>query len=308
MLHYQDEIDWKDLRRKPEKLFGYSYLYVLGVLVVIGVMYVSNLTLIGKNSVHPVVLADSSAFAMEIPLQAPRIIPPVDVMTAGVPSPDLLKNGQDLYRANCASCHGDNGQGDGPTAPTLNPKPRNFHSLDGWTNGSKVSQIYKTLQEGIPGRAMASYSYMPPLDRFALIHFVRTFASGLPQDTPEELKQLDVAYQISRGMNVAGQIPIKKAERLVIQEHQSDMADLERLAANTAAAEASPGAELFRRVTNRQLRALATLRQAAALKSVDEFMKAVTSSPIQNGFRPEVDRLTAPEWSTLYQFAIAVSK
>jgi len=45
---------------------------------------------------------------------------------------------------------------------SLTVKPRNFHSLGGWTNGSKVSEIYKTLQEGIVRNGMAAYNYLPP--------------------------------------------------------------------------------------------------------------------------------------------------
>ena len=48
--HYKDEIDWQDLIRKPEKLFGYSYFYVLVVLVGIGLLYIWNLNTIGKNA------------------------------------------------------------------------------------------------------------------------------------------------------------------------------------------------------------------------------------------------------------------
>ncbi len=36
------------------------------------------------------------------------------------------KRGAALYRQNCATCHGDNGDGKGPRAYFINPKPRNF--------------------------------------------------------------------------------------------------------------------------------------------------------------------------------------
>ncbi len=303
---YQDEIDWKDLRRKPEKLFGYSYVYVLIVIAIIGLLYISNITTVGKNAVDPGT-PDSSAMVTDLPLRRPQVIPPVDVKVAGVSSADLVAKGRDLYAVNCVSCHGATGLGDGPTAPTLNPKPRNFHSLQGWVNGSKVSQMYKTLQEGITGSAMASYNYLPPADRFALIHYVRTFAPGQPQDTPAELQQLDVTYQLSRGMNVAGQIPVRKAEQLIIREHQPEVAALEALVARTRT-DRSPEAELFRQVARRPLRAIVTLQQAGRLTSLDDFIKAVSASPVQDGFRADVDRLSAAEWATLHRFASALPK
>jgi hypothetical protein len=111
MNQYRDEIDWKDLLRKPEKLFGYSYIYFLVALLVVGVLYIANLRDVGRNSVPAGLMADSAALVTDIPLQSPRVIPPVDVLKAGVPTAELVNHGKDLFKANCASCHGDNGQG-----------------------------------------------------------------------------------------------------------------------------------------------------------------------------------------------------
>lgn len=38
--------------------------------------------------------------------------------------------GNAAYQANCASCHGPTGAGDGPVAVALDPKPRNFSDAD----------------------------------------------------------------------------------------------------------------------------------------------------------------------------------
>ncbi len=84
--------------------------------------------------------------------------------------------GRELFRVELLFVpRGPRGQGDGPSAATMNPKPRNFQSAAGWTNGPKITQMYKTLEEGIVRNGMASYSYIPPADRFAIIHYVRTF-------------------------------------------------------------------------------------------------------------------------------------
>lgn len=37
-----------------------------------------------------------------------------------------VKEGEKLFQANCSSCHGPTGQGDGPAARGLEPKPRNL--------------------------------------------------------------------------------------------------------------------------------------------------------------------------------------
>ena len=303
---YKDEIDWRDLLRKPEKLFGYSYIYVLIVLTGIGLLYISNLSTIGRNAVNPAVLLDSTALIKDIPLRSPRIIPPIDVMKADVASPEFIKKGQELFKANCVACHGENGQGDGPSASMLNPKPRNFHSLAGWKNGSKVTQIYKTLEEGIPGSEMASYNYMPPEERFALIHYTRTLADNQPQDSPDELKQLDATYQLSKGINVTGQIPIKKAMQIVMKEDDPLIAKVQEAKRKIDASE-TIGAEILKRVSFDETKVITSaLHMQKNVKNVDEFIKDVSSDPIHLGFKANVALLSDGEWMELYRYIYSV--
>lgn len=62
-------------------------------------------------------------------------------------TPAVLAQGRKLYAANCASCHGPEGRGDGPLAANLNPPPAD---LD-WTMSMPISQddfLYWTIAEG----------------------------------------------------------------------------------------------------------------------------------------------------------------
>jgi mono/diheme cytochrome c family protein len=306
MPHYKDEIDWRDLVKKPEKLFGFSYFYVLAILVGMGLLYVWNLNGIGRNAVHATVLHDSTAMIKDIPLQSPRLIPPLDIMKVGVSSPELVNKGHELFKANCTACHGDNGQGDGPSASMLNPKPRNFHSLDNWKNGSKVTQMYKTLEEGIPGGGMASYNYMPPEDRFALIYYIRTFASNQPANSLDDLKQLDAAYQLAKGMNVAGQIPIKKAEYIIEKENALGAAQIQEAVMKINASN-NFGAVLFKQISFDEIKAVTSIvHMKSGVKNVDDFIKNVSADPIHSGFNASIVRLSAPEWTELYQYLFSV--
>ncbi|MCX7998904.1 MAG: c-type cytochrome [Leptospiraceae bacterium] len=84
---------------------------------------------------------------------------------------DLVAKGKEVYEANCASCHGPNGAGDGPAGAALNPKPRNFLATDGWKNGKTKEGILKTLKEGIAGSGMVAYPHLEA-DHEALAEFV----------------------------------------------------------------------------------------------------------------------------------------
>jgi mono/diheme cytochrome c family protein len=41
------------------------------------------------------------------------------------------EKGKEVYTTNCASCHGDTGMGDGPSAASLDPKPKPLAQLAG---------------------------------------------------------------------------------------------------------------------------------------------------------------------------------
>jgi len=69
--------------------------------------------------------------------------------------PDL-KQGELSFGKNCASCHGAQGLGDGPSGRDLNPPPTNFH--DTKMAGASAFQIFNTIRLGIPGTAMAGFS------------------------------------------------------------------------------------------------------------------------------------------------------
>ena len=42
-----------------------------------------------------------------------------------------IKQGNEIFNVNCASCHGEGGKGDGPAAAALDPKPQNLSASVG---------------------------------------------------------------------------------------------------------------------------------------------------------------------------------
>ncbi len=86
---------------------------------------------------------------------------------------------QELFKARCATCHGDSGHGDGPAATALNPKPRNYSDA-AWQDKVTDEEIRKTILYG--GAAVGKSPIMPgnpdlegkpELD--ALVKIVRSF-------------------------------------------------------------------------------------------------------------------------------------
>jgi mono/diheme cytochrome c family protein len=296
---YKDEVDWKKLLEMPERLFGYSYIYFLAIVISIGILYISNINTAGKNTVIPVMPGDSSSTVQDIPLQSPRVVPPIDIMKASIPDPGVVEKGSGLFTMNCSSCHGNDGRGDGPTAAMLIPKPRNFHSLSGWKNGSKVSQIYATLENGIQGSAMPAYNYLAPEERIAMIHFVRTLAPDQPKDSEEELHKIDLMYGLSKGMNVAGQIPVKMAMRVIVKEETTKIEEVRKgveILGHLNGGEAA----LYRRVsTNDERVVTGLLMKNEMLAGTDDFIGLVASDPELYGFRPTVIRLSYEEVEVL---------
>jgi mono/diheme cytochrome c family protein len=64
-----------------------------------------------------------------------------------------------LYAARCALCHGATGAGDGPAAPGLSPKPRDFRAAE-WQHKTSDQRIEKVIAAG--GAAVGLTPMMPP--------------------------------------------------------------------------------------------------------------------------------------------------
>lgn len=81
----------------------------------------------GRSADAPAAVAAAAPVAGTAPAPAPSAPAQADM---SIPMPGGLKGdvakGGKFYRENCATCHGANGDGKGPRAYFINPKPRNF--------------------------------------------------------------------------------------------------------------------------------------------------------------------------------------
>lgn len=111
-----------------------------------------------------------------------------------VSTPEIVAYGTKLFSTNCAMCHGNAGQGDGPAGAGLNPKPRNL--VEGqWTQGNDLTDHFKVLANGITGTSMASYKHFPTGDRWALTHFIETITKNKSKEDPAKVAEFAKSYK-----------------------------------------------------------------------------------------------------------------
>jgi mono/diheme cytochrome c family protein len=71
--------------------------------------------------------------------------------------------GPDLFRAHCAACHGSDGKGDGPVAPTLKSKPADLTVLARNNRGVFPKQIVLKIISGDDSSLLAHGSREMPV-------------------------------------------------------------------------------------------------------------------------------------------------
>ena len=89
-------------------------------------------------------------------------------------APDKMPNlarGKALYAANCAACHGLNGDGKGSLSGALEPKPTNFLDTGRYEKRSLYG-LFNTITYGVEGTAMADFSSLTNAERWDLTAYV----------------------------------------------------------------------------------------------------------------------------------------
>ena len=291
-LKYEDEIKFKELLKNPLRLFGLSYFYFFVIILLLGIFYIKNIESISYNTV-PISFIDSLKIDRDIPEKKGGAMPAVDLKMIANPTTEIISKGKELFDSNCKSCHGDQGNGDGPAGVALNPKPRNFHQKEGWTNGNKFSEIYQTLQEGIVKNGMAAYEYISPSDRISIINYIRSL-DQFPVIEENEILMLDATYNLSQAVDMPNQIPVKKAiEKIISETPKSDFDKIDSEIKNI----------LTENSVNPQ-KSFAGISKSAKEKSFEEFVTAVFLNPSDFYLRSNVKKLSKNEWQKIYSFFV----
>lgn len=153
-----------------------------------GLLAIAALMMAGCARQPPSEFASSHAvLALEDPLQVqvrrhlaelcgtpqePRLLGQEDM------DPQYLRLGARIYQRHCAACHGISGDGAGPVAQVMNPRPRDYRKgvfkFISTPYGSKPlrADLVRTIRVGIRGTSMPSFDLLPDGELQAVVDYV----------------------------------------------------------------------------------------------------------------------------------------
>jgi mono/diheme cytochrome c family protein len=98
------------------------------------------------------------------------------------PSEASIGAGRDVYMANCATCHGEQGMGDGPQAFTLEPPPANL--TEPHVEAHTDADLHWWIENGISPN-MPGFDSLEDEEIWNVINFVRSLRSGAADSASE---------------------------------------------------------------------------------------------------------------------------
>jgi DMSO reductase family type II enzyme heme b subunit len=101
--------------------------------------------------------------------------------------------GKAVYEHKCLLCHGEKGDGKGPGAEHLLPRPRDFtrglYKIRTTANKTPTDQdLFKIITDGMPGTSMPPWAVLPEKDRWNLVAYLKTFAADAFKEAPKKLE------------------------------------------------------------------------------------------------------------------------
>jgi DMSO reductase family type II enzyme heme b subunit len=125
------------------------------------------------EAAHPI--ARSFAF--------PRLVPPSAWAQARPPeTSENIEKGRQIYVKRCQVCHGEKGDGKGPAAPFLDPRPRDFtagvYKLRTTDSGEPPTDedLFRVVTRGVPGTAMSGWATLSEQERWLVIAYIKRFS------------------------------------------------------------------------------------------------------------------------------------
>ena len=109
---------------------------------------------------------------------------------------DGLARGRQVYLTQCAVCHGEHGDGQGPGAVRLQIKPRDFTSGLFKFRSTPFGalpldrDLYRILNKGVRGTSMLPQTHLSADDRWAVIQYLKGFSARFVNENPAEPMRL----------------------------------------------------------------------------------------------------------------------
>jgi mono/diheme cytochrome c family protein len=128
-------------------------------------------------------------------------------------SAETLNEGRTAYLQYCRACHGDKGEGDGPSAPGLRPPPRNFTQGEFKFAGvleqklPRDDDLHRIITNELHGTAMLGWQ-VPERELNGIIQYIKTLSDAWKDDdavgepvvpTPDPWGPSREAQAIARG-------------------------------------------------------------------------------------------------------------
>ena len=115
------------------------------------------------------------------------------VWTGAAQAQGDVEAGKRVYEWRCALCHGVTGDGKGPGAERLAPRPRNFTTgtYKIRTTEGKVptdQDLLRIVTEGMPGTSMPGWRMLTERDRSNLVAYLKTFAPDAFKSAPKPVE------------------------------------------------------------------------------------------------------------------------
>ena len=90
-------------------------------------------------------------------------------------TPESIASGKKIYDAQCTSCHGETGKGDGKMAASITgEKPADLSDAT-WKHGSSDGEIYTLIRDGSKGTGMRGFATkLKTDDLWNVVNYLRT--------------------------------------------------------------------------------------------------------------------------------------
>lgn len=115
-----------------------------------------------------------------------------DLKLGGQPvSAETLNEGHEVYVHYCQACHGEAGDGRGPSSPGMRPPPRDFRPALFKFGGVQIGELphdedlERIVSHGLAGTPMMPWD-LPPRQRHAVVQYIKTFSERWKEEVPGE--------------------------------------------------------------------------------------------------------------------------